>query len=192
MYTVKNDYEEEINIKNSRFITVIKKVNDINEVNSILEEVKTKYPKATHYPYAYIIGDNKRSSDDGEPSSTAGIPILNVLEKENITNVIVIVIRYFGGIKLGTGGLVRAYTKLLKTYIKKEDLISLIPGKRIILSFTYEDQNKVNYLLKDINILNKSFNELIEYELLISNDDISILNNYTYKVMEDLYIEKSL
>ena len=113
MLRIQNTYENEIVIEKSRFITRIFRVNDIDMVNSILEEIRKKHYDATHNCYAYILGDNQeiqKCSDDGEPQKTAGFPMMDVLKKNNLTNVLVIVTRYFGGILLGAGGLVRAYS----------------------------------------------------------------------------------
>ena len=115
MLRIQNTYENEIVIEKSRFITRIFRVNDIYMVNSILEEIRKKHYDATHNCYAYILGDNQeiqKCSDDGEPQKTAGFPMMDVLKKNNLTNVLVIVTRYFGGILLGSGPLTRAYTKV--------------------------------------------------------------------------------
>ena len=190
MITIKNNSINEIIIKNSRFITLLYKINSIDEVNIYLDEAKKNYPKATHYCYAYILNDYKKSSDDGEPGGTAGLPILNVLEKENINKVLVIVVRYFGGIKLGAGGLVRAYSKSVKEAINNSILISLIPGKLIEITFDYSSQKQLDYLLKDSIIIKQDFNEQITYQVLINNFDISKLSNYKYTIIKDEYIEK--
>ena len=121
MKSVKTN-ESVLIIKNSRFITQIYKINNEDEVKKHLEEAKEKYKDATHYCYAYIIDNIKKSSDDGEPSGTAGIPILKVLEANNLTNILTIVIRYFGGIKLGANGLIRAYTKSTSNALKEVSL----------------------------------------------------------------------
>ncbi len=190
MYIIKNEFEEEIIIKNSRFITIIKKINSNDEIDKCLEYAKTKYPKATHYPYAYILENKKKSSDDSEPGGTAGIPILNILEHEEITNIMVVVVRYFGGIKLGTGGLARAYTKSLKNYLNNNRLIKLIPGKKILIKFPYKDQKNIDYILKDSKIIDKIFNEKVLYTVLIKNKLLDALNNYEFEVLDDIYIEK--
>lgn len=104
----------EIEIKKSKFISYSFKVETLEEVKHILEEIKSKNKKATHVCYAYVISGTEflaKAFDDGEPSGTAGKPILSVIQKQNLTNVLVVVVRYFGGIKLGAGGLVRAYSK---------------------------------------------------------------------------------
>ena len=108
MFTIKENNTYELEIKKSKFISKIYKVKNIDKVNTILSDLKKEYSDATHHCYAYIINEHKKSSDDGEPGGTAGIPILQVLDKNNLNYVLCVVIRYFGGIKLGAGGLVRA------------------------------------------------------------------------------------
>ena len=190
MYVIEKDCENEIIIKNSRFITILIKINDKDKVKFYLQDIKNKYPKATHYCYAYIINDYKKSSDDGEPSGTAGTPILNVLEKENITNILAVVVRYFGGIKLGAGGLVRAYSKGVRELIRKTNLIQLINGKKIEINFDYNEEKNINYILKEEQIINKNYSDKVTYIVLIKNDILEKLNNYNYKIIEDTYIEK--
>ena len=190
MYVIEKDCENEIIIKNSRFITILIKINGKDKVNSFLQDIKIKYPKATHYCYGYIINDYKKSSDDGEPSGTAGIPILNVLEKENITNVLAIVVRYFGGIKLGAGGLVRAYSKAVREAIKNSNLIKLVNGKKIEINFNYSDEKNINYILKEEQIIDKVYSDKVTYIVLIKDNILEKLKNFNYKVLEDTYIEK--
>ena len=190
MITIKDNTINEIIIKNSRFITLLYKINSIDDINKYLEESKKRFPKATHYCYAYILNDYKKASDDGEPSGTAGMPILNVLEKENINKVLAIVIRYFGGIKLGAGGLVRAYSKNVKEAINNSKLSFLIPGKLIQLTFDYSKQKQLDYLLKDNTIIKQNFDEQITYQVLINNNDLDKLSCYNYEVLSDEYIEK--
>lgn len=107
-------WEKEIIIKKSKFIGILYHVESIDEVKKVLEELKKEHKKAKHMPYAYKIGNLEKKSDDKEPSSTAGSPIHNIIIKKNLDNVLIVVIRYFGGIKLGSGGLVRAYGEISK------------------------------------------------------------------------------
>ena len=111
MKIVEKEYVNEIVIEKSRFITYLNKVDSLDEANEYLNLIKKKHYDATHHCLALIIDDVNRSSDNGEPSGTAGVPILDVLKKNDINHTICIVVRYFGGIKLGAGGLTRAYTK---------------------------------------------------------------------------------
>ena len=118
MKTINQTFTNEIIIEKSKFIGIIKPLNNKDDVKNILNEIKKEYPKATHYCYGYIVNGLQKSNDDGEPSSTAGKPILETLLKNDLFNVILIVVRYFGGIKLGAGGLTRAYVDSASQTIK--------------------------------------------------------------------------
>ena len=111
-----NTYEEVI--KKSRFIAYYYSVSSIEEVNTILDELKKEHKKARHLPYAYKINNLVKKSDDKEPGGTAGSPIYNIIEKKDLNNVLIVVVRYFGGIKLGAGGLLRAYSSAANNVIK--------------------------------------------------------------------------
>ena len=164
MFTIKNDLNGELIVNKSRFITYVYKVNNILEVNEKIDELKAKYKDATHYCYSYIIDNIKRFNDDGEPSHTAGMPILNVLESKNLNYVLAVVIRYFGGIKLGAGGLVRAYTNAVSNTISNE---FIIPIKKMLtkrIAFDYSYINKINYILKENKITYKEFDKDVIYE----------------------------
>ncbi|MBQ7136749.1 MAG: YigZ family protein [Bacilli bacterium] len=189
MFTIKNNYTDELEIKKSRFITNLYKINSIDEINNILLSIKKEHPFATHYCYAYIINGYKKSSDDGEPGGTAGIPILQVLDKNNLNYILCVVIRYFGGIKLGAGGLVRAYTKSVSDALKKSDIVELISGYQIKLVALYEDQKKIDYILKDI-YHTKEYNNDVTYFINISQDDLDLLSSYNYEIIKKIYIEK--
>lgn len=192
MYTIENNCNYELTIKNSKFITLLYKIDNINDVDKYLNKVKEEYYDATHYCYAYIIGNNKKSSDDGEPSGTAGIPILKVLEANNLTNIIVIIVRYFGGIKLGANGLIRAYTKCTANAIKEVNLLALTDGINIDITFEYNRLKEIDYLLKDIIINNKTFDNEITYNINIENTFLDIIknNNIKYNIIKHIKIEK--
>lgn len=113
--------ETTITIKKSKFISLAFKVSKKEEVEEILTELKKEHRKARHLPYAYKFGNEIKKSDDKEPANTAGGPILNIIEKNDLNNILIVVIRYFGGIKLGAGGLIRAYGSAAKEVIKKEE-----------------------------------------------------------------------
>ena len=112
-----NTYEEII--KKSRFITYYYEVNSVEEVESILNNLKQEHKKARHIPYAYKIDNNIKKSDDKEPGGTAGLPIYTIIERNNLNNVLIVIVRYFGGIKLGAGGLLRAYSSGANNITKK-------------------------------------------------------------------------
>ena len=190
MRTIKNNTANEIIIKNSRFICLFIKISS-DDVSSILDNIRNTYPKATHYCYGYIYNEIQRFNDDGEPGGTAGMPILNVLLKEELSNVLCVVIRYFGGIKLGAGGLVRAYTKSVTECLKVTDLLELEEGYKINLKFNYNDEKQVKYLLKDSNVLNEKYELDVVYEVLVNKDILDTLSNYNVNIIEKTYIEKS-
>ena len=190
MKTLKSNSVNEIIIKNSRFITLLYKLNDINDVSSLVEETKSLYPKATHYCYAYITDNARRSSDDGEPGGTAGAPMLNVLDKEEIINVLAVTVRYFGGIKLGAGGLVRAYSKSVRDAILASEAVDVVKGYRMNVTISYDMQKNLDYLLKNYVIVNKQFNDKVIYTILLPIDKLSILGGYNYEILNEEYIEK--
>ena len=109
----------EIDIKKSRFIGYYYEVDNVEDVQVILTSIKKDNKKARHFPYAYKIDNNIRKSDDKEPSGTAGNPILNIIEQKQLNHILIIIVRYFGGIKLGAGGLIRAYSSTANTVTNK-------------------------------------------------------------------------
>lgn len=165
MKSIKEKSISELEIQKSKFITVLYPIHNIEEVKEALLEAKKEFPNATHYCYAYILDQNERCSDDGEPSKTAGMPMLNVLKMQDYQHVLVIVVRYFGGIKLGAGGLVRAYTKAVTTALENITPISLVPGMRYNIFFSYEQLKEIDHLLKNISITEKKFDEVIQYQI---------------------------
>lgn len=145
-----NVFEEEI--KSSKFITHIFKISSIEEANEILAKIRKKYYDATHNCYAYKIGEYEKASDDGEPQKTAGYPILNAINSYGITNVLVVVTRYFGGVLLGTGGLSRAYGGGAKSVIQKCKIISYEEGYLVKTIINYENVDKLNNFLENNGI----------------------------------------
>lgn len=198
MYTISNDTISEIVINKSSFIALLYKVYNEEDISIKMNEIKNKYKDATHYCYGYIIGNCKRFSDDKEPSKTAGLPILNVLESNNLDNVLCVVVRYFGGIKLGTGGLVRAYTKSVTEALKNTNLCELVDGKELIIYFNYDRIKIIDNLLKNTNIKEKTFSDKTIYKVLLSNieyDNIieKLRNNILdIKVNDNITIEKAI
>lgn len=190
MKTIKENSSNEIIIKNSRFITIIFKIKEKEDIAEIFKTIPKEYPKATHYCYAYKIGENiKKASDDGEPSGTAGMPMLNILDKEDITNVLTITIRYFGGIKLGAGGLIRAYSKSVKEALNKVEKIELIKGVKCKITFPYTKEKEILQQIPSENIIAKTYLEEITYTALLPKNS-SILSQENIIILEENYIEK--
>lgn len=171
MFTIKNEEINEYIINKSKFISFSYKINNEKDAINKINEIKKIYKDATHVCYAYVTGNIKRFNDDNEPGGTAGMPILNVLDNKKLDNILVIVVRYFGGIKLGAGGLVRAYSNAANEVIKNNNIIPIkkIFKKRIV--FDYSNINNVNYVLKDYDITYKEFNENIIYEFIYEDDN---------------------
>lgn len=185
----KNDIYEEI-IKYSKFISLIFKVYSKDDVSFYLEKVKKDYPGATHYCYGYVIDNMIRASDDGEPSGTAGNPILNQITSNELNYVLVIVVRYFGGVKLGAGPLTRAYAKVARDVIKKENIITLVKGYDINICFNYNDIKNVDYILCNSKIINKEFNDTICYNAYVNDEILDKIKNYNITINRNIYIEK--
>ena len=145
MFTIVKDFRQEIVIEKSRFICTLKKVQSEAEAQEFIKTIKKEFWDATHNCSAYIVDDMaQRSSDDGEPSGTAGLPMLEVLRKNKLTNTAAVVTRYFGGIKLGAGGLVRAYTNSVAEAVKATGIAQKVLVSKF--SFIY-DLNEVGKIL---------------------------------------------
>ena len=171
MRSIAGNYISEYQIQKSKFITYLFFVTSIEEVNQNLSIVREQHPDATHHCYAYIVDTLKRCSDDGEPSGTAGMPILNVLEKQNLNFVLCIVVRYFGGILLGAGGLVRAYTNSVTQALSEITYTDIVLGKEIKLEFTYDNKQMIDSILKNSNLIQAEYQEKIEYCISINNTE---------------------
>ena len=189
MRTIKYNVNNKIEINKSIFITELLKINDINNIPKLMANIKLKYKDASHYCYAYIIDDKKKSSDDNEPGGTAGVPIMDTLNKNNLNYVLCIVIRYFGGIKLGAGGLVRAYRKSVVDCLLKAEFTELIDGYEIIIETGYDKQKDLDFLLKEN--YTKDYKENVIYKIECTRDLKEILEN-KYKIIsiKEKVIEK--
>ena len=190
MKTVLTNVECEIVLKNSRFISMIFPLSN-SDISPLLQSVKVKYPDATHYCYAYIFQDIKHFSDDGEPGGTAGMPLMNVLEKKELTNVLLVCVRYFGGIKLGAGGLVRAYTKSATNLLNSLSLVELIDGYKISITCSYNQQKTIDYLLRDDVILSKDFQENVSYVALIPCSRMDSLTSFHPTILNQQFVVKN-
>lgn len=197
------EIQAEIVEKKSKFIANVFYVETVEEAEQKIKEIKKKYYDARHNCFAYSIfskdGVINRFSDDGEPSGTAGAPMLNILNFKNLSNVLVVVTRYFGGILLGTGGLLRAYTGAVQEALKNTTEIERMLGLEVICDVEYSDLEKFKYYLKqnDINIANIEYSELISVTLQITQDKLDKLESQkqdlnfkiiNMKILGDRYI----
>lgn len=187
MLRINAEYENTIVIQKSEFITRLYRVESVSEVDAILEKIRKKHYDATHNCYAYIIGDNQeiqKCSDDGEPSKTAGAPMMDVLKKNNMTNILAIVTRYFGGILLGAGGLVRAYSSSVSECLKLAKLYDIKMQTKFQLTTSYAGYNSILKVIPYIAIESTSFTADV---IILASCDIDKYDNleadlYKYKI----------
>ncbi|HHZ02583.1 MAG TPA: YigZ family protein [Tissierellia bacterium] len=185
--SVHKEGRDEIIINKSRFIGTACPVESEEEALEFIDRIKKEFKDATHNVYAYVIGENsniQRFSDDGEPSGTAGIPVLNVIKQENLRNVAVVVTRYFGGVLLGAGGLVRAYTKGAK--------IALDSGIIVDKNLFYDVSFKIDYtllgkmeneLLKNsFTVIDKLYEEQVEFKLIVESERVEEIKALTAEI----------
>ena len=197
MKSVREPLEYRLEIKKSKFICNLIPCNHEDDIPLYIETIKEKYPDASHHCVAYIVGSAIRANDDGEPSGTAGMPMLNVLEKQELENIIAIVTRYFGGIKLGAGGLTRAYRQSVADALKEADIVEkeLVPLYDITIDYSFS--KKMDHLLKvnQIPCINKTYDERITYTCYIKDksffDTLQEFTNNQYhkRWLKDDYIE---
>lgn len=203
--TIKNRAEDSFEEKKSEFIGYVKRVTTEEEAKEFVSEIKSMHKTARHNCYAYIVGQNmgiQRYSDDGEPQGTAGIPILEVIKKNGLTDCAVVVTRYFGGILLGAGGLTRAYTKGAAIAIEAGGIVEKVNGARLSIEIDYDLYGKIQYLCGQNNwhiedsefgtgvkvfILAEESNiENIEKEVTEATNGKAIIT----KDMEDIYFKE--
>ena len=205
--TILKDEMAEIVEKKSKFIANIFYVENVEEAEAKVKEVKRKYYDAKHNCIAYRVIENGRivekSSDDGEPSGTAGGPMLNILQKNNLCNLVVIVTRYFGGILLGTGGLVRAYSEATQKAIEKSIKVSKIKGIEIQVRVDYSKLDAFKYYCRnnEIDIVKIEYKEDIVLKIdmeksrkniFLKNIETKTLNIKEYQVIQEKYITKTV
>ena len=204
--TIKENASIEIEEKRSKFIANIYYVESANEAEEMIKQVKKKYYDARHNCFAYIVDEEnkvKKFSDDGEPSGTAGSPILNVLEENELCNVLVVVTRYFGGILLGAGGLVRAYTEAATKAVEKAETAYQEKGYEIEIYVSYQDMEKLKYYCSknNIKIINIEYGENVKCIIEVTNEekeniladntyDDKMANVLEFNIIKEKYIRK--
>ena len=205
--TIKKDEVAEIEEKRSKFIANIFYVESIEKAEEKIKQTKKKYYDARHNCFAYVINEGgnilKKFSDDGEPSGTAGSPILNVIEKNNLYNVLIIVTRYFGGILLGAGGLVRAYTEAATKSVEKAEILEQKLGYEIEIMLEYQELEKLKYYCNknNIEIKNIEYKENIKCIIEVTKEEKEKLlpkngfnkktvNILEYNIIKEKYIRK--
>ena len=198
MYHIKSRAIAEIEIKKSRFIGILIPVQPDTDIKSLLADVRKEYPNATHYCTALITGNIQRSNDDGEPSGTAGLPMLECLRHRDLDNVLLVVVRYFGGTLLGTGGLVRAYQQSAQQAIAAASLTVPVEVGRYSIKVPYDLISRMENLLQNkAVIVNREYGEQAEFtydcEEDISEECMSLTaGRCKPQYMETLIIEKEI
>lgn len=180
--TVYEGGEGEIVEKKSRFIAAVKPVSAEDDALAFIESVKKKHWNATHNCFAYVIGERSelaRCSDDGEPNGTAGKPMLDVLQGEELRNTAVVVTRYFGGTLLGTGGLVRAYSLAVKAGLASSVIITKIRGVKLRIGTDYTGLGKIQYILgqKGLRILDSEYADNVKLEVLVPENAVEAVRS---------------
>ena len=199
MYHIQADCESETVIKKSRFITYLHYTTSEEEAKAYIQAIKKMHPDANHHCYAFIIGEHdeiQRSNDDKEPSGTAGVPMLECLKQRKLQDILAITVRYFGGIKLGAGGLIRAYSGSVAQAIDEAVLTRKQTLKKCQISFAYDLIGKLDYFFRSeqIEVLDKLYEEQVTYLFLcqkIPQDEINELSSGTIAVqfIEDMIVD---
>lgn len=194
--TVEFESSDEFIEKKSRFIGYVKPVKTQAEATEFISQIKSKHWDATHNVSAYVLRENniQRSSDDGEPSGTAGVPVLDVLLKEKLVDVCVVVTRYFGGTLLGAGGLIRAYSHGSKIAVEAGHIITMAPCKILKASVDYSFYDRLNILLGDFNsnIENSEFADKVNIEFSIKADLSDCINSKLIELSNGKYSLKEI
>ena len=198
--TIKEDTSAEIVEKKSRFIANVFYIENVEEAEEKIKEIKKKYFDARHNCFAYrIVTESKiveRFSDDGEPSGTAGAPMLTVLAGNNLANILVVVTRYFGGTLLGTGGLIRAYTLSVKSALEKTNFEEKVKGLKVELQISYQDFEKFKYYctVKNIKICKIEYFEYIKTKIELTKEMFCQIqkekNELNFKILENKILEE--
>lgn len=177
-YTIKENGQSELEIKKSRFICSLKRVETEEEAKQFIQETKKEHWKANHNCSAFVIGEKneiQRSSDDGEPSGTAGVPMLEVIKKNELINVAAVVTRYFGGIKLGAGGLIRAYAHSVSHALQEIGIVEGTLQQELSIHIAYPQLGKIeNYLaLQQVNVKEIRYTEKVIVVCMINEKEVS-------------------
>lgn len=194
MYHIQADCETETVIKKSRFITYLHYTTSEEEAKAYIQIIKKRHPDANHHCYAFMIGEHdeiQRSNDDREPSGTAGVPMLECLKQRKLQDILAITVRYFGGIKLGAGGLIRAYSGSVAKAIDEAVLTRKQTLKKCSITFAYELLGKLDYFFRseNIQVLDKLYEEEVTYIFLCQTIPKDAINKISSGTIAICFIE---
>lgn len=180
MYTVLERVEAQITKDRSIFIAILFHVTSTENVKQYLEAAREDFPKAKHYCYAYVIDDKEKCSDDGEPSKTAGRPLLELLKKKNLNETLIVVVRYFGGVLLGASRLMSTYIEAGVNVIDHADIVEIAERYIYHASLTYSEFDTLKRLIKreDFSLENLIYGDKIDVDILCREDDASKLTEW--------------
>ncbi len=189
MKTINKTYTNELNIKKSEFICRLIPATNEKEAKEIINKISDNFKDATHNCSAYVVTDGEGYDDNGEPSGTAGKPMLNVLKKNEIQNIVAVVTRYFGGIKLGAGGLVRAYSKSVLNTLEIAEIINMEQYHIFQLKFTYNHIKDIDTEIRNqkIRIIKKDYQTDVTYQIALKN--ITQINTFKEKFQNQINIQ---
>lgn len=195
--TIKNNGSSEKTIEKSVFICSCKRVETQEEAREFINSIKKKYSDATHNCHAYKLKDGSvKFSDDGEPSGTAGSPILSAIESENLVDTVAVVTRYFGGIKLGTGGLTRAYFSCAKEGLQASGKARFVLSDVYSIVLSYEEFSALTSYFKEVTVINKEYSDCVKVEFAVEKgaDAITQISNKINKkpsisLLKECFIE---
>ncbi|KAA1042449.1 YigZ family protein [Macrococcus equipercicus] len=181
--TIKQEVTYEQVINKSRFITSLYPVSTEDEAKAYIALTKDTHKGANHNCSAYTLGTAhqiQKANDDGEPSGTAGVPMLETLKKEDVHNVVAIVTRYFGGVKLGTGGLIRAYQSGITEAVRQTGKVSMQQAERYLVTMNYEQTGKFDHFIDQTpyDVIDKSYTDKVTYTIHITAEDVPAFESF--------------
>lgn len=199
MKTIKEPVQSEINVKKSQFICSLFPTKTKSESKEIIQKMNAQYNDATHNCTAYIVSDGEGFDDDGEPGGTAGKPMINVLRKNELHNVTAVVTRYFGGIKLGAGGLVRAYSKSVMQTIGEAEILEIEEYDVYTITFDYSQIKAADGEVRtnNLDVIDKQYSDKVSYDIVSKDgrDLVKIFDKYSGKIVIDFknkqFLEKN-
>lgn len=183
MKRIVEEVTHEIEIKKSRFITKLFYVSSEEDIQKKMDDVKKEYKDASHYCYAYLLPQQKKSSDDKEPGGTAGVPMMEVLEKNDLNFILSVVVRYFGGIKLGAGGLVRAYRRAVLEALSQAESKELQKGYLLLLETDFKEENTLLKLIGKDAIIEKSYGDYLKIVARVPISLYEVLSQHYERIL---------
>lgn len=189
MKTIAKPYQSTIDIKKSKFICRLFPAQNEKEAKEIISRISEEFKDATHNCSAYLVSDGEGYDDDGEPGGTAGRPMLNVLKKNNLENSVAVVTRYFGGIKLGAGGLVRAYSKSVLETLAVAEIVEMEAYELFKITFNYQDIKSIDSDVRNQNLslTSKEYDSLVKYTIAVAN--IEQIEGFKEKYNDKIQVE---